>query len=209
MTYEKLSDNLNLLMAEARLNANELARRTNIPPSSIKKIRNNDNPNPTLTTLSPLANFFSVTVSQLIGEIPLKLDSKQVIETSYALQQQRIPIISWSEAASWPEILDIEHTSIATEHKYSKNSFGLVTEKNINERLPEGTLLLIDTEATIEGCDYALVLKNNQNAPSIKQILIEDDQIFLKSLQIDNLIISKSDEYKILGIIVEYRTYLK
>jgi transcriptional regulator with XRE-family HTH domain len=209
MTFEKLSDNLNLLIAEARLNANELARRTGIPASSIKKIRNNDNPNPTLSTLVPLANFFSITVSQLIGDTPLKSENKQGIETSHSLQQQRIPLISWSEAASWPETLDTEHTFITAKCQYSKNSFGLVLEEDLNEQFPKGTLLLIDCEALLEGRDYALVLKDNQNKPSIKQILIEDDQIFLKSLQLDNLIVSKSGEYKILGIVMEYRKYLK
>lgn len=207
MTCEKLSNNLNLLMAEARVNANELARHTGIPPSSIKKIRNNDNPNPTLTTLTPLANYFSISLSQLIGDIPLKLDHESVINPY--LTQQRIPIISWNEAASWPEISNEEHAFIITERQFSKKAFGLIMEININERWPKGTILLIDCEAPIEVCDYAIVLKDDQNKPSIKQILIEDDKIFLKSLLIDNLIELKSSEYKILGTVMEYRNYLK
>lgn len=204
--YDKLSKNLNSLMAEARINASELARRINVPASSIKRIRNNDNPNPTLSTLAPIAAHFSLTISQLIGDIPLKLEHRT---PSCNLQQQTIPIISWNEAVAWPDVSDAEHTFIAVERQYSKNTFGLVVEENINERFLKGTLLLIDSEALIEGHDYALILKDNQNKPSIRQIIIEDDQIFLKSLLVDNLIISKSDEYKILGVVMEYRNYLK
>src|SRR5436190_10910802 len=73
--FDKLGQNLDFLMNNAHLNANELARRTGIPASSIKKIRTNNSPNPTLTTLLPLSNYFSLTLSELIGEIPLSLIS--------------------------------------------------------------------------------------------------------------------------------------
>jgi SOS-response transcriptional repressor LexA len=208
MDYKKLSDNLNLLMANARLNANELARRTGIPASSIKKIRNNDNPNPTLTTLVPLANFFSTTVSQLIGDVPLKVESNRIIDPSQQ-SQQSVPVITWKDAATWPTITNIEQTFVLSERQYSKNTFGLIVEENTRDRFIKGTLLLIDCEAPVQGQDYVIVIKDNQTIPSIKQILIEDDQIYLKSLQVENLIIPKSSEYKILGTIIEYRNYLK
>lgn len=208
MNYDKLSNNLNLLMAETRLNANELARRTGVPPSSIKKIRNNDNPNPTLTTLGPLANFFSITVSQLIGDAPLKLEMNQAQSTMLNLASQ-IPIISWDQAASLPIILNKEHPFVFAERQYSKNTFGLVIDENINEQFTKGTLILVDYNATFKGHDYALVLKENQKKPSIKQILIEDDQIYFKSLIVDNVIIQKSSDYTILCVVMEYRNYLR
>ena len=67
---EKLSQNLNLLMAEARINAEALSRHISLPASTIKKVRNNNDSNPTLSTLTPLANYFSLTISQLIGDEP-------------------------------------------------------------------------------------------------------------------------------------------
>jgi len=196
-------------MAEARLNASELARRTSVPPSSIKKIRNNDNLNPTLSTLMPLANFFSISLSQLVGDVPLNIENRQINETSNKQLQYPLPIISWNEAASWPNTSELEHNLIFSERSFSKNSFALITEETINERIPKGTVLLIDCDASPESSDYVLVIKRHQSKPSIKQILIEDDQIFLKSLQVENLVVPKSSDYKILGIVMEYRKYLK
>ena len=69
--FEKLCENLNFLMTKNVLNASELARSTGLPASTIKKIRNHDNPNPTLATLRPLAQYFSISLSQLIGDEPL------------------------------------------------------------------------------------------------------------------------------------------
>src|SRR5437868_1736736 len=101
---EKLSNNLNLLMSEARLNAEELSRRINIPASTIKKIRNNKDANPTLLTLSPLAKYFSLTISQLIGDESFpetRLKGAYIINHS-ALTH--IPLITWNEALTWPII---------------------------------------------------------------------------------------------------------
>ena len=44
--FEKLSDNLNLLMEGASISADELGRSTGIPSSTIKKIRNRYNRTP-------------------------------------------------------------------------------------------------------------------------------------------------------------------
>ena len=58
-------------MVEVHISADELARRTGIPASTIKKIRNNNSPNPTLNTLLPLAEYFAVSLGQLVGDEPL------------------------------------------------------------------------------------------------------------------------------------------
>ena len=47
---KKLSDNLNLLMAQSRISASELARNINLPATTIKRIRNQDPVNPTLSS---------------------------------------------------------------------------------------------------------------------------------------------------------------
>src|SRR5688572_30667176 len=102
--FEKLSDNLNLLMAEVHISADELSRRTGIPASTIKKIRNRYNPNPTLATLIPLAQFFSVTLGQLVGDEPLPENRLQGLhQNNVIMSQTNLPIISWQEAITWPK----------------------------------------------------------------------------------------------------------
>jgi len=99
--FDKLCDNLNFLMIDMRISADELGRRTNIPASTIKKIRNRYNPNPTLTTLLPLAKFFSLTLGQLVGDEPMPKDRlkgqyQPSIETT-----RHVPLLSWEETAAW------------------------------------------------------------------------------------------------------------
>lgn len=66
-----LSANLKVLMSLSKINASELARRTGIAQPIIHRLSTGQNTNPKLATIKPIARYFSVTVSQLIGEDPL------------------------------------------------------------------------------------------------------------------------------------------
>jgi transcriptional regulator with XRE-family HTH domain len=209
MTFEKLSSNLNLLMAKARLNANELARRTGIPASSVKKIRNNINPNPTLATLAPIANYFSITISQLIGDISLPAGQAQNANGSFETTQNTIPLIAWNEAHDWSKLSKPDHPAITSERPYSQDAFGLIVEEETWKAFSKGTILLVDPVIMPQQHDYVIVSKDNQSTPALKQVLIEDDEIFLKSILIDNHVIQKNSGHKILGVIMEYRKYLR
>jgi transcriptional regulator with XRE-family HTH domain len=203
MTSETLSNNLNLLMANTRMNANELARQTGIPASSIKKIRNNNHPNPTLSTLTPIAHFFSITVSQLIGDTSLSATPTAPNEPI-----KMLPIIAWDDAASWPTLTKPAAATIATERHYTQQAFGLSIRENINEIFSKGTVLIIEPDMKPQQHNYVIIQKDLQNSPSIKQVVIEDGKIFLKSILIDQPPILKTHEHRILGIVMEYRRIL-
>ncbi len=78
---KNLSDNLNLLMARSRLNSSELARLTGLPATTIKRIRNNEHSNPTISTLLPIAKQFSITLSELVAcELLSDIQNKASVE---------------------------------------------------------------------------------------------------------------------------------
>ncbi len=208
--FEKLCDNLNLLMAEARINANELGRRTGLPASTIKKIRNRDNPNPTLSTLLPIAQHFTITLSQLVGDEPLpstRLKGSYQITNDEILRN--IPIIPWTAVIAWPTGNDNSYPTITTEHEYNENAFALIVEEEDWENLAKDTVLLIDPVVKPEHRDYIVVSKRGQGPPTIKQLLIDEEQMFLKSVVLGHNIIPLTEEHKILGVVVEYKKQLK
>lgn len=205
-----LSDNLNMLMAKARVNANELARRTGIPASSIKKIRNYHHPNPTLMTLLPLAQYFSITVSQLIGDLSLPVD--EIVLTPSSSQGpllHSVPIISWAEAAQYRGGSNAHDHSIATERHYGPRAFCLSVEEPAWEGFPKGTLLVIGPDLAPQHHDYVLVLQIKQSILSIKEHLVEDEDVFLKSILVDGHTIPKSKEHHVLGVVMEKRYYFR
>lgn len=205
---EKLSTNLNLLMAENRLNAEELSRRIGIPASTIKKIRNNDS-NPTLSTLSPLAQYFSLTISQLVGDEPFPASR---IKGSYKINPaaiSHIPLLSWEEAVIWPTTCEETHQTITTEHSYSKNAFALLVEEDDWENLAKGTALLIDPTLQVEHRDYVIVHKNGQKLPTLKQVLFDEGEMYLKPVTYGYNIALFTSEHTFLGVVVEYKKHLK
>lgn len=207
--FEKLSDNLNLLMAETRINAEELARRIGLPASTIKKIRNRYNPNPTLTTLLPIAKFFALTLGQLVGDEPLPTSSIKGVYRQNIDTLQQIPLLSWEESIIWPSTSNQPHQCISTEHRYSNNAFALLVEEDGWENLSKGTALLIDPTLQPEHRDFGIILKEGQKIPSVKQILFDEGQLYLKPVIYGYTITVFTPEHKLLGIIVEYKKHLK
>jgi transcriptional regulator with XRE-family HTH domain len=206
---EKLSRNLNLLMAENRLNAEELSRRIDLPASTIKKIRNNNNANPTLSTLSQLANYFSLSISQLIGDERIP---QSRIPGSYKIAPEAlnyVPLITWQNAIIWPDT-DIQPLQIiTTEHKYSNNAYALMVEEDNWENLAKDTALLIDPMLEAEHRDFIIVHKWGQKIPSLKQALFDDGEVYLKPIIQGYSITVLTSQHKILGIVVEYKKHLK
>lgn len=207
--FEKLCDNLNQLMAETHISADELGRRTNLPSSTIKKIRNRNNPNPTLSTLIPLAEYFSITLSQLVGDEPLP---GMRTKGSYKLNPEiirHIPVLSWQEALLWPATKGQTHSFITTEYEYNDNAYALMVEEEDWENLSKGTALLIDPEIKPEHRDFVIVSKTGQNVPSLKQVLYDEGQMYLKPVVQGYNISIFTQEHRILGIVVEYKKNLR
>lgn len=198
--FEKLSDNLNFLMAKARINASELARKTDLPASTINKIRNRDNSNPTLLTLIPLANYFSMTVSQLVGDESL---------SGISLCARRLPLITWEEAVSWPNIDKENFSLLDIQNKYGENAYALKVEEEGWEGFARDSFLIIDPIVPAEHRDFVIVHKIGQKNSSLKQILYDEGQSYLKPVMTGYKLTECTDQHKILGVVMEYRKQLK
>ncbi|HEX4046037.1 MAG TPA: helix-turn-helix domain-containing protein [Gammaproteobacteria bacterium] len=206
---EKLSKNLDLLMAEGLLNAEELSRRIGLPASTIKKIRNNSDSNPTLSTLSPLAKYFSLSISQLVGDEPIPTTR---IKGSYKIDEEKlyhVPIISWQDSITWPSSEKQPQQTATTEHLYSKNAYALIVEEDDWENLAKGTAILVDPALEAEHRDFVIIFKKGQKIPTLKQVLFDEGHIYLKPITKGYNIAALSSEHRILGIIVEYKKHLK
>ncbi len=208
---EKLSKNINALMEEANLNAEELSRRIGLPASTIKKVRNNKDANPTLSTLAPLAKYFSLSISQLVGDEPIP---KSRIKGSYKINPatlNAVPLISWQNAITWPATSNEHnhHPVIMTEHIYSKNAYALLVEEDNWENLAKNTALLIDPALEAEHRDFVIVYKKGQKIPTLKQLLLDEGQIYLKPVIQGYNIAVFTTEHKLLGVVAEYRKHLK
>ncbi len=200
----ELSNNLNILMAKARLSSSELARQIGIPATTIKRIRNNEQANPTIVTLLPIAQYFSISLSQLVGS-----ESLPSTEKSCVTGLHKIPLLTWSKCIHY-DSLDYEKCSkyIFTERNVSKKAFALIIEEDDLAFFPKKSILVIEPNQSPENGDY-VVIGNAENVSSIRKYIIEIDQIYLKS-PVEGVTMSVlSPEYQILGVIIQYKMELK
>lgn len=202
---KNLSENLNMLMAKARLTSNELAKQIAIPATTIKRIRNNEQANPTLATLLPIAKYFSISLDKLIGE------EKNIINNvGSTMGLQRIPVLSWAECIYYNGLNSEKYSKqIFIDQHLSQKAFALLVEDSDLKIFPKNSVLIVEPDTIPAKGDFVIVANEKNNIATIRKYIIEIDQIYLKSM-IDGPEISiLSPDYKILGVIIQYRMELK
>lgn len=196
-------------MSKARINSNRLARHTGLPASSIKKIRNSANANPTLATLIPLAQYFSINISQLIGDESLPHINENLPIKRNEIEPKRIPLLSWQEAINFNEIKTENYTNFSLSHNYSERTYALIVEEDNWEGFLEGSVLIIDPAVQPEHKDFAIIFKKGQTIPALKQILNDEGQLYLKPLVNGYQITPYTAQHNFLGIVMEFKKNLK
>jgi SOS-response transcriptional repressor LexA len=207
---EKLSNNLQILIKNQNVTISELGRYTKVPVTTLKRIKFNQNANPTLATLIPVANFFSVTLNQLVGIDPLperKMIGKYATKGD---EWTHIPIISWSEAINWEGNLEEKNFEvISTDIKIGKNSFALKIENDDWNNFLKDSILIIDSTLVPQNRDYVVVYKKGQHKATFKELLLDEENMYLKPLNRDFNTVLMGNNYKILGVMVQVRLDLK
>lgn len=92
-----LNNTLDHLIKKWGININQLHQHTGIPLSTLKRLKLNKENNPTLASLAPIANYFSVSLDQLTGREALaKKENKQ-------LNGLTVPLIRWKDIINTPK----------------------------------------------------------------------------------------------------------
>lgn len=187
-----LSSNLKKLMSLTQINASELARRTGIAQPIIHRLSTGQNINPKLATIGPIARYFIVSISQLIGEEPLPNDQSFLRVNSEHRVWNRIPLISWQDTIRWPENLSYYQNSndavyIPTDINVSKLAYSLVIQGcTMGPLFLQGTTIVIEPTRKPQNKNFVVVYLASENEARLKQILIDGDDRFLKSLNSDS-----------------------
>jgi len=207
-----LSSNLKALMSELRINESELARRTGIGQPVVHRICSGETDNPKVGTLSPIANFFAVSISQLIGDEPLPTNRIPGTYNPGVQGWKQIPLLGWDQVVQWPQLT--EHSqplqTISADLELGQNAYGVtIKDTTMEPRFPEGTILVIDPSLDPNNRDFAIVHIEGQPLPSFKQILIDGHYIYLKPLNPDFKTILLDKPHKFLGVMVQSRMDFK
>lgn len=202
---KRLQINLSMLIEMQHVSFNEIGRRTGMTPSTIARIINNDDANPTLESLMILAKYFNLTVGQLIGEKPIEETNKNGIEKfnfpNYVAQ------FSWEEIINFPPELYLREKTVITQKKVSEKAFALEIAPTNNEVFNRPGLIIVDPAEQAKNDSFVIVAKKSE-VPSIKKIIVDGSIFYIKSLIPGLTPVQLTDESSIIGVIIEYNISL-
>lgn len=212
----ELKEILCALMEECDIDDAQLARETGIPASTISRMRINSNTNPTASTLRPISKFFSVSISQLLGDEPLPKNRLPGTHHPTCYTSARMPIIKWDWVINWLEtrgenITEKLQTWISTEKEVDPNSFALIIPTDsFGLAFRKGSIIMIDPAKP--ATDGDLILVKNENDPTIllKQMLIDGHETYIRSVNPEiKSLLPLTESYKIIGVVFETRFSLQ
>ena len=210
-----LQERLHQLMKE---NGNwteiDLVKATRLPQPTVHHILSGATARPRRKTLIAIAKALSISISELFEDPTESADSNLAGSLEYTV----IPLLTWEQAAIWPQLQEVPHYFDQTEHaltdtRVSKRAFSVTIKDSSMETLfPVGTLLIADPDKQPKDKSYVIVHKHDEKEAIFKQVLMAGNQCYLKSLnplfdKLEPVALQENDH--IVGIVVQTRMPLE
>ena len=212
----ELKDILSSLMEECDIDDAQLARETGVPASTISRMRIYSNANPTASTLRPISKFFSISISQLLGDEPLPKDRLPGTNNPTYYISARMPVIEWDWIINWVEthgenIKEKLQTWISTEKEVGSNSFALIIPTDsFGLAFRKGSTIIVDPSQSPMDGDLILVKNENDNNILLKQFLMDGHEAYMRSVNPEiKSFVPLTERHKIIGIVIETRFSLQ
>jgi SOS-response transcriptional repressor LexA len=203
-----LSKILNKLLFEKNIKPAELARLTKIPQPTIHRLVAGTSLRPHLASLKPIADFFSITIEQLIGKKPIPWLQRNNIPNIKIL-----PLLNWNNIEAWNKGSITEQHRGDLEEVYSEvhvgnKAFGLtIKDASMEPVFSIGSIIIIDPEKPIRDRGFILVQLNGRPEPVLRQLIIDAGDYYIKAISpaLESKMHKMADHDKIIGILVQSR----
>ena len=182
----------------------ELSKLTGISRQGLSKLVKGNADNPGLDTLLTLSSVFGVTVSQLIGQLPLEAKV-----ADYGVKN--VPVLLWQQACRAKEVAALKNLGnwddwIMTTISLSSAAYALRVEtKHFEPYFYFGTTLIIDPEVEPADNDYIIIQSSDCEKARIKKI-INDGNLWLHSLIQEHPPVelnNKKNGYELCGVVLQ------
>lgn len=196
------------LLIKNNLSAAELARRINLPQPTVHRLLVGKTEDPKLSTLNLIADYFAISLDQLLSNIPLDDNDKTNI---VALS---IPILSWTQVLegldsrkkltsnNWNDwcVLDIQA---------SKNSFALRSKPSMEPTFPTDSIIVIDPDVTPQDGNYVVAHYQNTTEATLREIALDGPRRELCTLAENSQKDQIEEGIKLLGVVIQTRFSFK
>ncbi|HLB43182.1 MAG TPA: XRE family transcriptional regulator [Gammaproteobacteria bacterium] len=204
----EISGILSYLIKQAHISEAELARKVNIPRATINRLVSGRTPDPRASTLNAIAEYFNVSVDQLLGKQPLFLDNKESIIT---ISHLSIPIITWEETKNWEGIInklkpDNHFDWVMVDPAIERGKFAIrVDGESMWPQFQTNTILIMVPEKEAKNRDFVIAYIKKSDEVVFRQLIVEGKYKFLKAINTIFPTIQLEDTDKIIGIVIQTR----
>lgn len=188
----------------------EIARRLNKSTSQISHLIG---PNP----IKNIGDRIAAEVENIFNKPSGWLDQPQV-GNDHILSQSithHIPLLSWEQAAQWPEQEASAHPSIpVSNHIASADAFALPIMNDLMESdhgisFPANSQIIVDVQQEAQPNDFILVKSSRHNQLLFRQWIVDADRQYLKPLNQRYPIMALPNDAQIIGVIVQVQIDIK
>ena len=214
MSTTILNDQSHLLLAQTlndlierdnKLSPAALARALGIPTNKITRILNGDVTDPKASTLLQIANYFDISIEQLLGLEPI---IRQGEAESQQTATRSLPVFEFSQEASKAP----KEWYRWAENEVDGDYYALAIDTDLYEpTFPQNSLLIINPNIEPDDRSYIIIKKADDTSYcSIKKYVLEGHQVYLYPIN-PKLPVEVFDKnlHTIAGVILEVHQKLR
>ncbi len=210
MTTLTVGKILNELMGD--MSEAEFASLVNVPKATINRLLSGKTPDPRIGTLTPIAQYFGITIEQLLGLTPLP--NNLPLKTTNPNKFYTLPFIEFDKIYLYflGKYLPEKYHNISTTHEYllDKNSYVTnVIAASMMPKFQENSYLIINTNLEPKNNDFVIYYDTNKKSILFRKLIIENKDQYLCAIYPGFDAIKLDKNFISLGIVVESRIFLR
>lgn len=206
MINNKVCDVLSILMGD--MSESALARAVNLPKATVHRVLSGDTPDPRAGTLLPIAQYFNITIEQLMGVAELPKDFP--IQSAKSLDMVEMPLIPIDSLRLWLngdfDPTDFFNITSFSEKSLDKNCFiTQVISDEMAPLFPKKMYLIVKKQRALKKDDIVVVFYSDENSILVRKFAELKGEKYLIPSNPSYEIISFDNKVDLIGIVIEGR----
>lgn len=166
------------LMRTHNVHVSQLAREVNVAQPTMHRLLKGKTDDIKLSTLIAIADFFSVTIGELI-----KNEFITTISPT-SMQGRNVPVLTWKEVVSHSNIALGQREYVCTSANYSEETFALRAKTSFEPLFNKDTLFIVDPKVEPMDGDYVVVFYPGSAETTMRLLVLDGPVSELKQISL-------------------------
>lgn len=183
-TKNNLSANLQTLMQHYALTETEISRRTQVGQPVVHRMAYGSTDNPKIKTISPIANLFGLSISQLLDELPPAEQLQVSLSDNVMFGWHPVPLVARADLAEGvAQAIKRAQQFAYSEIPPSEVTFALqCDDDSMAPQFPKNTLVIVEPALIPENEEFAVVTLSEGQPAQFRKVLYHGDDVYLQAL---------------------------